>query len=273
MESPKKKIIKMRPIDKQSYRHIMLDLMSEIDRVCTENDIPYTMGGGTLLGAVRHKGFIPWDDDIDIFLERQDYDRLLVLLKNSKCEWLDVVDDKINEYYYPFAKAVNNKTKVKMESSVIEHGIWIDIFPMENVPDNASKRKFFLKRCQLYRAIILSMTTDFSTQKINFKTILKYVLKVFAKIVGYSRIYRWSCTYMKKYNNVTTNCESITWSPYGTEFIEKEMMRHLQTMDFEDRKFKGVADFDTLLRRAYGDYMKLPPENKRRTHGVTAWYV
>ena len=260
-------------IDRQEYRKIMLNVMSEIDRVCTKYNITYTIGGGTLLGAIRHKGFIPWDDDIDIFLERNDYEKLIALLKNSDCKWLSIVDDTTPGYYYPFAKAVDNRTVVKMESSVIQHGIWVDIFPMENVPDTKMARILFLKFCKMYRAILLSMTTDFSTQKTCGKTVLKSVLSLFARLVGRSNIYTIAKKYMQKHNNVQHKCECITWSPYGTEYIEKELMQNITEYIFEDRKFKGISNYDILLKRAFGDYLQLPPENKRRSHEVVAWYA
>lgn len=251
----------------------MLDIMSEIDKVCTENSITYTIGGGTLLGAVRHKGFIPWDDDIDVFIERADYDKLIALLRQSDCDWLSILDDNVEGYYYPFAKAVDNRTVAKSELSATKHGIWVDIFPMENVPDNRLRRKIFLKCCQFFRAVIIAMTTDFSAVGISGKGLTKHILDFMAKAIGYKRTYKIISKFMRKHNASLSECEAVAWTPYGREYIEKSLMQDVSNYDFEDKKFKGITNYDIYLQRTYGDYMQLPPENKRQNHQVTAYWI
>ncbi len=260
-------------INRDECRQIMIDILKEIDRVCAENGITYTMGGGTLLGAVRHKGFIPWDDDIDIFIQRSQYDKLIELLKKSHVEWLSLLDSDTDGYYLPFAKAVNNKTMVKKQLSVLPHGIWVDIFPMDNLPDNKFKRYCFIKKCKFYRGLVISMITDFSNHKFGVKFCYKKILQLITCLIGAKMLLKWYVSYTKKYNKTSCESMSITWTPYGTEYIKKTEMLDIVKLRFENHEFNAISNYDVLLKRTFGDYMQLPPEGKRVNHSVTAWYV
>lgn len=184
-------------ISREESKSIMLSIMDAIDEICKENGITYFITAGTLLGAVRHKGFIPWDDDIDIVLFRDDYDKLLSILKSqNKFSWLGIVGPDKKKYYYPFAKAVDNRTIAKQEDNTSEYGIWVDIFPLNAFPDSLKEQKIFMRNCQNLRAMILSMTTDFAHVQFNKKFLIKSVLKFLSLIVGKQTIKR---------------CPFITW--------------------------------------------------------------
>ena len=117
-------------LTKEECRNIELNILSAIAKICDDNNLKYFMCGGTMLGAIRHKGFIPWDDDIDIMLLRNDYERLVTILKKQKeYPWLQLLDSTVDGYYYTFAKAIDNTTCAKMEDNVTDHGLWVDIFP------------------------------------------------------------------------------------------------------------------------------------------------
>lgn len=260
-------------ISQQESRWIMLDILSAIADICGECGVPYYLAGGTLLGAVRHQGFIPWDDDIDIFLRHQDYPQVLdALKKQTKYSWLSVLDRSIEGYYYPFAKIVDNRTVAKAIDNLTSHGIWVDVFPLNNVPSDAGKRKGFARSCQFLRAMVLSMTTDFTSLQWSKKGVVKKVLGGLAGIIGKQRMAYLTERYMSRYNAEETGYVCITWTPYGGEYVEWEKTNQLKEYKFEDRTYTSFADYDTYLRRAYGEYMKLPPVEKRRVHGITAWW-
>ncbi|WP_455667106.1 LicD family protein [Phocaeicola sp.] len=261
-------------ISQQECRKIMLDILSAIADVCGKCNIPYYLAGGTLLGAVRHQGFIPWDDDIDIFLKHEDYPKVLeALRKQTEYRWLSVLDESVDGYYYPFAKVVDNRTIAKAIDSATSHGIWVDVFPLNNVPSDAKKRKQFARRCQYLRAIILSMVTDFASLRWEKKTILKKILHALACSIGKKRISNIAIKYMTRYNRKETGYVCITWTPYGGEYIETGMMDHIKEYKFEDRTYTGFANYDIYLKRAYGKYMELPPLEEQRTHDITAWWL
>ena len=120
----KQKLNMMKKISMDQSRLIILDIMTAIDRVCRELNISYYMAGGTLIGAIRHKGFVPWDDDIDIFVYRKDFDVLIDYLKrNPPFPWFEIYDENRSDYYYPFAKAVDNRTIVEQKNIKTVGGI------------------------------------------------------------------------------------------------------------------------------------------------------
>ena len=145
-----------------------MSILDEIQRICKENNLKYSLAYGTLLGAVRHKGYIPWDDDIDICLLREDYEKLIAILKDKNApghkEWLTLADDTCRGYYYPFAKAYDNRTTVKMERHKGEMGIWVDIFPLDGLPKSRFWEKAFVLYCSFLRVITLAITTDFNSK-------------------------------------------------------------------------------------------------------------
>lgn len=249
----------------------ILDIMVEIDRICNENEISYYMAYGTLLGAVRHKGFIPWDDDIDIIMMREDYNKLIKILKsNNNPSWLGVIDGDTPGYYYTFAKAVDNRTIAKHDDTHVEAGLWVDIFPWDAIPDDEIKRQRYLKSCHRQRNLILAMSSNFDQMVFSKKTVGKFILSLFATIVGRNRIYRYSNAFNQRYTG--TKYISCLTTPYtGRESFLKEDMVQSVKIEFEGQMFNAPQNWHLFLSQIYGDYMKLPPTEKRRTHNITAW--
>ncbi len=260
-------------ISREESKAIMLSIMDALNELCKENGITYFITAGTLLGAVRHKGFIPWDDDIDIVLFRPDYDKLVSILKEQKkYSWLGIVDPDKDNFYYPFAKAVDNRTVAKQEDNTSEYGIWVDVFPLNAFPNSLSEQQVFMKKCQSYRAWILSMTTDFEHAQFNMKFVIKSLLKFASFFLGKRRIKAKAIHYMERYNDKDTDYVGSTFTPYKNEIIEKAKMLPTVELDFEGRKYSAPKCWHEYLSNIYHDYMKLPPVEKRRTHKVTAWW-
>ncbi|WP_290233262.1 LicD family protein [Bacteroides acidifaciens] len=261
----------MKKISMDQSRLIILDIMTAIDRVCRELNISYYMAGGTLIGAIRHKGFVPWDDDIDIFVYRKDFDVLIDYLKrNPPFPWFEIYDENRSDYYYPFAKAVDNRTIVEQKNIKTVGGIWVDIFPMENLPENQIERNLFLRRCRILRNIQLAKlsSVSFSGKKAIAKAMIKWLTfpitnKMWLKICK---------RYMMKYNKQYTGFVGITYSPYAREWFEDYMIRPTIDLPFEDRIFMAPKEYDIILRRTFGDYMILPPKEKQKCHDISAWW-
>lgn len=261
-------------ISRDECKNIQVYLLEFLDIVCREYGLKYYLAYGTLLGAVRHKGFIPWDDDIDVFLMREDYEKLISLFQTKLLDDKRVflLDGRVRGYYYPFAKLVDKSTVAKMEDNLTSHGIWIDIFPMDVVPEEEKKCERFLKTCTLLRATILSMTTDFHSQKLGKKYIPKKVLSVIASLIGKEKIYNAYINYIRKYEGKEEKYVACLSSPYiKKEKVEKRLLEEQQSFEFEGRTFTGPKNWDLYLKRLYGNYMELPPEKKRRIHSITAW--
>ena len=258
----------------EEVKQTELDILNAINQICSDNKIEFYLCGGTMLGAIRHKGFIPWDDDIDIFLERKEYEKLIAIIKEKKeYSWLEILDDTNDNYYYPFAKAVDNRTIAKMDDNKTEHGIWVDIFPIDNLPDNSKKRIKLIKKCYFYRALIISMTTDFNMNKKDNKIFIKKFLNLYTSIVGKNRVYnRYKKIINKSLNYNDSKYVACLCPTYGiNEIFEREKLFEKEKYLFEGQYYNGTKNYDMYLKSFYGDYMTLPPENKRYMHEITAW--
>ena len=262
-------------IAQDECRQIQLSIMQQIDDICKNNQLNYYIAYGSLLGAIRHKGYIPWDDDIDIIMPRADYRKFLNLIKKRQVKMDDrfyLIDSDQENYYYPFAKMVDNRTVAKMEDNLTEHGIWIDIFPIDGLPNNFLA-KLHINLCLFLRATVISMTTDFTASDLGGKSVVKKVLNTLAQAVGMQRINRFEEKVMQKYSDRNTKYVACLFSPYGQrEKVEASVLFQATVLLFEGKYFQAPANWDEFLSRVYGNYMELPPEEKRRTHRIVAWY-
>ena len=169
-------------IPSEEIKKIEISILDYIASVCEENNIGYYLAYGTLLGAIRHHGFIPWDDDIDIYMLREDYMKFIEIAKehiHHRYKLLSIYND--DDYYYEFAKVVDSNTKLKINNvkQIKKEGVWVDIFPLDNVP----KHVFFLKILINFLVVcrILSVYIKFPHEKRN---IILYPLWAISKCIG-----------------------------------------------------------------------------------------
>lgn len=261
-------------IDNDTLRKVQfkeLEILKEVKRICQMHNIPYFLYGGTLLGAVRHKGFIPWDDDIDIAMLRPDYERFLEIASKDISSEYYVESSKLNpDYVYSFCKVKANNT-IYMEECTskinIHQGIWIDIFPIDFVKtDDISKIKKQLNKTKIWQTAM-----DFSSGIIQLNSVKSKIL------------FTLLCK-MKKHNLVKTKEKIMQGTPKdsakclfdynGIYSFEKfifpiDYFSSQSEYEFEGEIFTGPKNYDLLLSQFYGDYMTLPPIEKRVSeHGI-----
>uniref|UniRef100_UPI0040565614 LicD family protein n=1 Tax=Agathobacter sp. TaxID=2021311 RepID=UPI0040565614 len=263
----------MKKIDSlKEVQKIELDILLKFNKYCEAHNLNYVLCGGTLLGAVRHHGFIPWDDDIDILMPRPDYDKLLQLSRKKRIGEEIKVD---GSYSYPFIKMMNMKTHIqrKGKSKLETNHIWIDVFPADGLPEDDAlcKRKFI---CSLF----LKRLTEMSTKKIGYgTTFLKRVLGIpilpIVRLIGCHRIVRWTDSFCRKLDYDKSKYVGCLCWGYGSQerMSKKEFFEERVKVVFEGYGFWAPKCWDYYLTQLYGDYMQLPPEEKRITHNMTAW--
>lgn len=264
----------MEQISIKESKEIQVNILKYIDAVCKNNNISYSLAYGTMLGAVRHKGFIPWDDDIDICLLREEYDKLLGILKHDSNVNLITKETKNN--YYSYAKVCDPNTFQIEEGypEIEELGVFVDIFPIDNIPGNKIKRFFYAKLLYLFdRLIYTSVKTIYFTSTSLIKTIIKFILftplALVSKIIGTKNLVYKTEKLMLKYKNANTRFVGFLPNKYGyKEAFPMEIFDRYSTYEFEGYMLMGISDYDSYLKMLYGDYMQLPPEEKRITNHV-----
>lgn len=249
-------------------KEYLKEMLVEIKEICDANGIMYFLGGGTLLGAVRHKGFIPWDDDIDIMLPRKDYEKLIeVFNKQTKKAYKLLYYKNCKGYYYTYAKIVCENTILEENNfePIKEMGIYIDVFPIDYLPDNEQEiKKTFKEYNKYYKLLNFYKIKDHSVftnnkLKIFIKNSLKKVLKkekIIYKIVD--KINKVCTKYMD-----TNTVACITGRYQEKEIMNKDYMDGYVEVEFEGVKYKAPKGYDEYLKKHYGKYMELPPKEQQ----------
>ncbi len=256
---------------------VLKDLLVEFDRVCREHGLRYSLAYGTMLGAVRHKGFIPWDDDADVIMPRPDYEKFYALMKSGELGlrphyW--VSDDRGKEAVYPFMKLMDDRYTIKSSSHIEVKNLFLDIFPADGVPDVSPKdrKKLFHKELFCGFVIVMNLWYVF-TDKWWAYVLRPFMFWWYLIWIAYGRhraIEKLNRLLLKYPFEECTMCDCRAW---GQTIVDTPRAYYddLIELEFEGHKFFAFAAYDKYLSNAYGDYMTLPPLNKRATHHVKAY--
>ena len=267
----------MKTLTQAEIRNVQIGILDQLVAICKENNLQCYLAFGSLLGAVRHKGYIPWDDDIDVCMTRDEYEKLLEILKNKnsrKPEWFTLIDDTCEGYYYPFAKVVDQRTEVDMERHTTKHGIWVDIFPLDGMAPNKKLAAFHIFICSIIRVVVLAMDANLKNKKKDFDFFYKWLFKTLAHLIGTKRVCVFDAWLYKFWDVKKAKHIGTFFTNRGSrDILDKERLLQVASYDFENRKYEGYADYDYYLSSLYGDYMKLPPKEQQRTHAFDAWQI
>ena len=244
---------------------IQVEILDEVVRICNENNITYFLVGGTLLGAVRHKGFIPWDDDIDVGMLREDYDKFMKIAKEQLKEKFELDSKETNpKYYLSFAKIRNKNTIYEQDFQVGydgPKGIWIDIFPLDETKSVENKTTYIQKKIHnsIYR--ILHYKNGFILGNKNNK-----IKKIIGKIIflKHKTLLNIQDKVLKIQNNKNGDYIINLTSVYETkkETFKKSEYVPGTELEFEGDKYKVPKNYKKVLKQVYGDYMKIPSKEE-----------
>ncbi|MBR3232744.1 LicD family protein [Candidatus Saccharibacteria bacterium] len=254
-----------------------LDAMKEFVRICKKHGLTYYISGGTYLGAVRHKGFIPWDDDMDVAMPRTDYEKLLTVASDIDPRFELVTFHNKKDYYWYPSRLLNKKVLITTRATRNEHveAAWIDIFPLDGLPKSkvlSSIQKFRLMRLRaFYRLSDFDNLVDIKSKKKRplYEIILIFVGKkcnVF-KFLNTKKQLAKIDKALKKYSEINSPTYMNFMGSYKLKsIISKEVYGNGAYYDFEGMKLFGPEDYDAYLSTIYGNYMEPPKEDDRNKH-------
>ena len=279
----------MRKIAEKELKKIELDILKAVASFCEKNNLRYYLCGGTLLGAIRHKGFIPWDDDIDIIMPRPDYERFHELF-NRENE-IYKVHSVLNRPEWTSTFALVEDTRTIKEYGDFNNnfvtGVSIDVFPTDGSPENKIMRRIYWEVLNFVELIAVLSNQKFNISKhfsdkdvkfAKFKTFVRTAIKFL--LIPLARL-----TIPLKLNYVVNKVGSmfdvdgstyigvVTFPHYGfKECVKGDSFLKIKKRQFEDREFYTPDNYDEYLSNLYGNYMKMPPEDKRVSLHYTVAY-
>ena len=264
----------MRPIGIEERKQIQTEILDALHTFCQETGIRYSLACGSMLGAIRHKGYIPWDDDIDIYMLREDFERLDALFPDVYQDRFEMASlSRTKNWGICFAKVYDNRTLVKEKKNKQQHiGISIDVFPVDEVPDDdAAWYRFNRKRLPMIHRLRLTSIRFSRNHKwynnialVFIKTFYRHAHKRAVAVNSFIQQYNG-----KGYSRVFECCQGIL----AKNPFPKNLFHNLAETTFEGKTYSGFADYNTYLSLQFGDdYMTPPPPEKRTSYHTNTAY-
>ncbi len=264
-------------INADEQKKLLLDMLVYIDKICRKNNIKYSLIGGSLLGAVRHKGFIPWDDDIDIILDYENYNKLMdILMYENHKDYKLFIPLESDNYPFQYAKLINTKTIAFEEGSLYknkDYGLFIDIFIYNYISNDEEERSKFYNKFFFLLNTLRKYDLNYNNPSLFVKT-RRLLKNTYLSLFGYKHNLRKTIDLFDEYKNLPTDYVISNNPIYGVEREvqkAKNINKYIDTV-FEKKKVMIYKNYDEILRTNFGDYMKLPPKSERKSHGIKVYY-
>jgi lipopolysaccharide cholinephosphotransferase len=271
--------MEMKKVPLEEQKRILVEMLSYFDSFCRKHGIEYSITWGTLLGAVRHKGFIPWDDDIDIMMDRKNYKKLLMLYSNGneKYQLLSLRNNK--EWCYTFSRLVDSSTVVIWENEIQrkldKHGVWIDISAVDNAPEDAIYQQAS-KKYRKYEKIGRVSRVFYKRPGGFVRNIIPWIFHIM--------LFPFSTCFLNKAESIMQSyndkkCDRMFYwhlwfqrGAYIIPFPASFILNGYTDIQFEGVKVRAIKEYDAYLRFLFNDYMTLPPVEKRVSNHNTEVY-
>lgn len=255
----------------KQIQEIQKELIGEVKRICKKCGIHFNMVGGTMLGAIRHKGYIPWDDDADIGFLRTEYEKFREACKkelnHEKYYMQDLRDTEGYRWGYgKLRRKGSSFIRLEQEFMPYEQGISIDLMPFDNVPDDMLARKIHFFRCFLYRKLFWSEVGS-RTEKNLWIRICYKIMRLIPMEVIIKSYQQFIDAGQKKRTKLVRILTFPT--PKGIYGYERRWYTQLTKYQFDEMILPGARDYDGYLKVKYGNYMELPPIEKRKVHPIS----
>lgn len=270
----------MKSIERNEIQPLLLNLLKQFKIYSKKHDFTFMLCGGTLLGAVRHQGFIPWDDDIDLFVTKETFEKLTQIADENP--YLD--DEKrykilvpgSKDYIYPYFKVIDTKT-IAYEKNINKKyaiGIWIDIFCLSYIPENEAEYMKMFKKQRFYKNMNkLQIAGSFSNPLLILGTPFLKIVQIIMSIFGLSS----HCCIQKilKLDKVESGniVGNVHWPLSPKDRYKNEWFEKTVKLKFEDDEYDVPIGYKDVLKSLYGDYMQLPPVEERVQHSIEAYYL
>ncbi|MDY6030091.1 MAG: LicD family protein [Acidaminococcaceae bacterium] len=267
----------MRKLEHSEIQKLELEILLYFDEFCKQHGLTYYLAGGTLLGAIRHKGFIPWDDDIDVCMPRNDYVKMVMLLGSIDDKKYKLKSNLLGHYVAPYTNLINSLTKIdcRFSDETVDNSLWIDIFPVDGLPEDVDLVSQIYRKCDFFRRMLLLNDAKIGEGKTFFRKCAKYIAKPIARLYGRRRCIEQLEKIATQYSY--DECKYvgvITWGLHGIgERMLKSEFEQPVEVEFEGHLFPIFSCWEEYLKGLYGEYMKMPPVEERTTHDMVAYLI
>lgn len=265
----------------REIQQVNLELMKDIHAFCVKNDIHYSLAYGSLIGAIRHKGFIPWDDDIDIMMPRPDFERFSMEYKSEKGYKLSSLYD--NDTYVNYTRVYDNNTLVDCpaKAAKFDIGVWIDIYPIDGISDDWQEQNEQFQRLRKYTGVVMQWRKYLHAFErgsiiVKAKAIIRMLQIRLSNKGSFSYWHEQIVNICKEYKFGTTKkCSSLVCMEANKNnrqevFLTDDFSRFI-AMPFETENFFVASGYDHILTTIFGDYMQMPPKEKQVSHIIHHW--